>query len=184
MNRVDQHLEHFLGPVARGWATPAEPEGVQVCLFRGRPDADSVVYSTLGLSRHVLRMSDGREVREELVIVLRESFTHETMSNLLFHIAEPVVAQHCALLRGEAICLGYPLSPGSLCKHLYVAMPVVLPDGFSTCTATSPATVFAWLIPITDPELRMIQSAGWGAFEELLESRDVDLLDLNRTSVL
>lgn len=177
---IDRHLERHLGPIERGWAPLDGPAGVQVCLFTNQPVTDVVSYSTLGLSRHVLAMPRGREVRQELLLAVGSRFADEDLSKLLMHVADSIVGEHRALLRGEVVPLGHPILRGSRCSNLYVSLPVVFPEGLATCEETQPATVFAWLVPISDTEATVVRERGWEHFEDALEREDLDLFDLDR----
>lgn len=181
---IDQHMERHLGPIARGWVDRAgEPAAIQVCLFQERPIPGTVTYATLGLSHHILEMPGGREVRQELLLLAAHRFADDDRAKLLAHVAEGVVREHQALLRGQVFPLGYPVAPGSRCNSLYVALPVVFPDGLATCSDTQPPTVFAWLIPIHADEAALAARLGWDAFEDRLERLDPDLFDLSRPSI-
>lgn len=181
-DHVDRHLEQFLGPITMGWRPTGEPVGVQICLFRDQPIPGVLTYSTLGLSRHVLSLSGGRSVRQEFVMAARSRFEHHDLPNVLLHLAEAAVTKHRALLCGEVVPLAHPIVPGSPCRNLYVSLPVVFPEGFDTYRGTRPPTVFAWLFPITDAEVEVVQCCGWSQFEEELEMSDPDLFDLTRGS--
>jgi hypothetical protein len=181
---VSKHLEHHLGPIKRGWSSASGPEDIQVCCFPGQPDASASTYATLGLSHHVLKMKDAREVRQELVMSFHTEHAPEALPSLLFHVAERMIREHAALLRGEVISLGHPVVPGTEMTALYASLPVLLPDDFATFSGTSPTTVFVWLFPILPAEARYIADHGWSAFEDALEQRSPDLLDPHRRSVI
>lgn len=160
-----------------------EPAGVQVGLFEHQPHADVTTYATLGLSDHVLEMAGGRTVRQELLLAVHLRLATADLSKLLFFVAESVIKNHRALLRGEVFSLGHPIAPGATCCHLYVSLPVVFPEALATYTMSDPSTVCAWLMPITSAERQAITDRGWSAFEDMLERAEVDLFDLARSSV-
>lgn len=181
---IDQYLEQHLGPIVRGWSPVGEPSGVQVCLFADQPISGAVTYSTLGLSQYVLAMPKGREVRQELLFATHARSADDDFSKLLLHVAESVVKERRALLRGEIVSLGHAVSRGSLCRNMYVSLPVIFPEGFGSYDEIRPTTVFAWMLPITDAEAEMIKSCGWSEFENILEKRDADLFELSRPSLV
>jgi hypothetical protein len=182
---IDQHLERHLGPIARGWAGyEGELVGMQVCLFEERPIPATVTYATLGLSRHILAMPRGREVRQELLLTVRRGFADQNIAKLLAHVAEGLLRKHRALLRGQVLPLGHPIARGSRCNSLYVALPVVFPDPLATCADTQPPTVFAWLLPAHAQEAELVARLGWNEFEDRLEAADPDLFDLERPPVV
>ncbi|WP_169796771.1 suppressor of fused domain protein [Chondromyces crocatus] len=181
---IDQHMERYLGPIARGWGSRVgESADVQVCLFEECPIPGTVTYATLGLSRHVLKMPQGREVRQELLLSVSLRFADENRARLLAHIADNLVHDHQALLRGEVFHLGFAVAPGSPCTGLYIALPVVFPDALATYPETQPPTVFPWLIPVHRNEAALVARLGWDAFEDRLEHADPDLFDLTRPSI-
>lgn len=180
---IDRHLESNLGRIARGWSASVDATSIQVCLFIGQPTPGTVTYATLGLSRHVLDMPDGRTVRQELLLSVAERFASDDLPKLLAHVADGILRDHRALLRGEVLPLGHPISRGSGCDSLYVAIPVVFPAGLAICSGTQPATVFAWLVPIHPAEVAFVSRHGWDEFETRLEHTDPDLFDLERTGI-
>lgn len=178
---VDHHVESHLGPIARGWGGyGGEVATMQICLFEERPVPGTVTYSTLGLSRHILTMPGGREVRQELLLSVALRFTSEERAKLLAHVAEGIVREHRALLRGQVVSLGHRIERGSGCDSLYVAPPVVFPEKLSVFDDTQPPTVFAWLVPIHAEEAELVARIGWNEFEDRLERADPDLFDLER----
>lgn len=182
---IDQHLECHLGPIAQGWGGyDGMPSGIQVCLFAERPIPGTVTYATLGLSRHILGMPRGREVRQELLLSVSWSWAHDDLAKLLASVADGILRKHHALLRGQVVPLGHPVASGSPCNGLYVSLPVVFPGAMATFADTQPPTVFAWLIPIYAEESDLVDCLGWNGFEDRLERTDLDLFDLKRPPVV
>jgi len=178
-----EHLERHLGPMDRGWSSSSLP-GVQVCLFRDRPLAGVTTLATLGLSDTVLAMSEGRKVRQELLMAVRNDRAPEEFGKLLIHIAEGLQRSGQALVRGEVIPLGGRLAADSTAEALYASIPVVFPEGLATLTDSSPPTVFVWLVPLLPREAAYVGSSGWSELEDRLEAADPDLFDLRRGSVI
>src|SRR6185295_5135584 len=100
-----EHLERHLGPMERGWSSNSLP-GVQVCLFRNQPSPGVITLTTLGLSSTVLAMSGDRNVRQELLLAVRDNRPPEELGKLLLHVAELLVRRGGGLLRGEVLALG------------------------------------------------------------------------------
>ncbi|WP_437484572.1 suppressor of fused domain protein [Sorangium sp. So ce1014] len=168
--------------MAQGWV--GELAGVQVCLFEEHPTTGTVTYATLGLSRHILEMPRGREVRQELLFSVSRRFADDDLAKFLAYVAEGLVREHRAFLRGQVLPLGHAVARGSRCTSLYVALPVVFPDELATCADTQPPTVFAWLIPVHAAEAELVTRLGWNEFEDRLERTDPDLFDLERPPVV
>jgi hypothetical protein len=152
-------------------------------MFEGSPAPGIATYATLGLSSHVLAMPTGRQVRQEILLALASNFTSEEMAKLLAHVAEGIIRQHRALLRGEVLPMDHAIAPSSGCSSLYVAIPVAFPDGLGTCSDTDPPTVFVWLVPVHSEEAAFVSQFGWSEFEERLEQANPDLFDLERGSI-
>lgn len=180
---IDRHLERYLGPITRGWAA-TDPGGVQLCLFEERPFEGMVTYTTLGLSRHKLAMPRGREVRQELLLSVAVRFANDDLAKMLDHVAERLLRDHRALLRGEVAFFGQRIARSSACDSLYVSLPIVFPEGLATCEETQPPTVFAWLVPIHPAEAALVNQHGWSELEVRWERADPDLFDLERSSVV
>lgn len=116
--------------------------------------------------------------------MVESRYADDDLSKLLFHLAEPISVKEKALVRGELVCLGHPIIRGSMCSHLYVSMPVLMPDEFNTYAGSDPPTVFAWLFPIGDSEADFVRERGWIAFEDEVEKQDPNLLDPHRPMIL
>ncbi len=177
---VDRHLEHYLGMIHKGWISGTGSERLQVCFFNEKPLEGTVCYATLGLSNHILSMPNGRDVRQELILAVRTEQAHDSLSKLLMYLADFALEGHRAFLRGQVIHLGHPVISGAYCADLYVSAPVLFPEGFEIYRESVPATVFAWLFPISPSEASYVEGCGWVQFEERLEHESVDLFDLRR----
>jgi hypothetical protein len=67
---IASHFEHHLGPVQQGWKrTPPTASGIRALLFKNQPVQGVDTLGTLGLSDEALPFSDGKHVRQELVIL-------------------------------------------------------------------------------------------------------------------
>jgi hypothetical protein len=181
------HLEAHLGPIVGGWSE--DNAGVRlpfhVVHFADAPASGLVTYSTLGLSRHVLGQKTAGDVRQELLLIVRDREKSGRLVSALAALGELVAERHRAIPRGAAVPMGAPLLPGSLLDTFYVAEPVLLaPDFAVRLTATVPPTVFAWLVPIAASELALIDAHGWGWFEDRLAEQKRDLTDLHRAKVV
>ncbi|HET6332759.1 MAG TPA: suppressor of fused domain protein [Polyangiales bacterium] len=178
-----EHLEQHLGPMARGWSSISCPD-VEACLFKALPFDGIDTLVTLGLSDQVLAMSDGRSVRQELLITLPHDKPVDRFAKLLLHVAERLREGGRALLRGEVVALESQIIDESPARALYTSMPVVFPEALATLRDTSPPTVFVWLFPLLPTEAALVESAGWNDFEDRLASAQPDLFDLTRKAVV
>ena len=179
---VVAHLEGHLGLIQGGYRSTDVP-GLQVVRFADRPFSRVVTLATLGLSKHVLSMPSGREVRQELVFCVHEDQLLDRLALMLLHVGETILREHRAVLRGEVVDLGGRLVPNSSARAVYASVPVVFDDDFAVCGDTDPPTVIAWMFPILPTEQQKVLHGGWDAFEDLLEAADPDLFDLYRAAV-
>ncbi|MBT9556980.1 MAG: suppressor of fused domain protein [Myxococcales bacterium] len=171
------HLEKYLG-VIEGGSGGGSP--IKVVRFRGQPEPNVVTYVTLGLSRQALPMPNGRKVRQELLLSAHERHDPANIASLLMTFGEYIAAQDRALLRGDVVGPSSPLMAGVQMNALYAAMPVFFPGEFATFHGTSPPTVFVWMIPLHGSEAEFVKRSGWDAFEDNLESADIDFWGLHR----
>ncbi|MEZ4295376.1 MAG: suppressor of fused domain protein, partial [Polyangiaceae bacterium] len=175
-----QHLEKHLGRIAQGWADTGD---IQVVQFPNQPHRDVVTYSTLGLSSTPLLTPGGRTMRQELLISVGCTFEPKEIASFLLTFAEHVRGQHGALLRGDVVGPSEPLIPGARSRAVYASIPVFFEDDFATYPGSSPPTVLVWLIPLPLEDAILAKAHGWEAFEEMLETADVDFWDLNRLPI-
>ena len=179
-----QHLERHLGPLAAGWKlSGGDAGGIQVVRFPDQPYPGVSTYATLGLSRRPLSMPRDREVRQELLFVADDGYPREQVSSFLLTFAESVERRGQALLRGDVVGPGPALIPGVACNAVYAAIPVLHEEGLATWTGSEPATVFVWVMPLHGDEAELVRRQGWDRFEDLLESREPDFADLDRSSL-
>lgn len=181
---ITKHLEAHLGTIARGWSDENHHQTPSVVRFDNVPEKQVATFSTLGLSAHILKMRDAREVREEFILAVRQPIPQEQILLFIFAAADGLLTDHRALLRGELIGDGTPIVPGSSCSYAYSAIPTLFADTFHVDESTTPPTVMVWLIPITAQEATYVKVSGWDAFETLLEERQPDLFDLARGSIV
>lgn len=177
MSNFSQHLESHLGPIDRGWSGGGH---IQVVRFCNQPHEGVDTLATLGLSDMPLPLDSGREVRQELLVSVYNHFDAEAVASFLLTFAEYVEMHSRALLRGDVVGPSSPLIPQVKADGVYAAMPVFFEDELATYSKTSPSTVIVWLIPIRKEEADYVRTCGWDAFEDLLESVELDFWDLNR----
>ena len=89
-----------------------------------------------------------------------------------------------ALLRGEVIGPGTPVVAGSTLAAIYVTNPSPFDKSLTEFVSEQPATVFAYLVPITEAEAVLVRERGRRWFEEQLEQQNPDIWDLARTETI
>lgn len=184
LNSLPAHYEQHFGPIFKGWSDDEKMHGIQVVFFENQPEAGVSTFATLGLSRHIVELPGAKQIRQELLISANELFSADAVAGLVLSLAEHVLQRNKALLRGEVIGPGTPVVTGSTLSAVYVTNPSPFDDSLTHFISESPATVFAYLVPITESEARLIHEKGWRWFEDQLEHQNPDIWDLARTETV
>lgn len=174
------HYERNLGPIVQGWSDKNSSDGLQIISFASQPEAGVTTFSTLGLSRFVLKLSGNRDIRQELLVSANDGFSRSEVASFLLSLAESLLEGKQALLRGEVIGPGDPIIPGASVRAIYVANPSPFNDSLTQFTS-APPTVFAYLIPITFDEAALVRNHGWRWFENELAKQNPNIWDLARS---
>lgn len=184
LTSLPAHYEEHLGEITRGWSDDTRQHGIQVVSFDGQPEADVRTYATLGLSRHIVDLSEARQIRQELLMSANIAFSPDAAAGLVLSLAEHVLRRGKALLRGEVIGPDAPVIAGSMLTAIYVTNPSPFAKSLTEFVSEPPATVFAYLIPITEAEAALVRERGWSWFEEELERQNPDIWDLGRAETI
>lgn len=118
---------------------------------------------------------------EFLILSPREDPIHvETLAMVAYFHADP----QYGLDIGRTVTIGRPWLDGSSADRLYVSRPYPYGSDLEYCAAADRLVRFCWLVPITAAEERFIVERGAVAFEEKLESSEVNVIAVNRPSVV
>ena len=181
MNLIE-HLERYLGPIQAGAQLG---EGVQGVQFRECPSAGSSSFMILGLSDHVFKQASGQGIRIEFVIACGNEFVESLNPlSILADVSDRIASTHVAPARGTVLGPAGRFSPQFQMEALYCCNPVYFDAGFAEFSGFPEPLVIIWLVPITPEEALYVQESGWDAFEDLLQSADPDLLDLERPALV
>lgn len=181
---IIEHAEQFLGKISQGWKEEPSSDGLQVVCFEGAPFETVDTFMTTGLSRHELRISDEKKVRQELILPISGTDLSEMIVSLLLFVCELILRDHDAVLRGQVIRLPMDAAQKLGFDAVYCSIPVFMDDEFSTFGESQPPTVIVWMIPIYKGEADYVDANGWSKFEDLLEEKDPDLFSLERESII
>jgi hypothetical protein len=184
MGSLIAHIEGLLGHIDSGWSTGSGSTQIQVAKFVDQPFRCATTYVTLGLSDHVFSMPRAREVRQEFVFTAYDRFPGEQIASFMLTFCERLIVMKQALLRGDVVGPSDPIIPGVAVNAVYATVPVVFDDAFHTYSGSSPPTVMVWLLPLLSSEAGFVKRNGWSQFEDILETEDPDLWDLNRKSII
>lgn len=181
---LPEHYEQHLGEIARGWSDEKRMHGIQVVSFERQPEPGVKTYATLGLGRHIVELPGSKQIRQELLMSANETFSADAVAGLVLSLAEHVLQRGKALLRGEVIGPGTPVVAGSTLTAIYVTNPSPFDKSLTEFVCELPAMVFAYLIPITEAEAKLVGDKGWRWFEDQLEQQNPDIWDLARTEAV
>jgi hypothetical protein len=179
---LPEHLESYLGTIHRGWQDTATDSGIQVVSFANQPEEGVTTFVTLGLSRSILNLGDIYTIREELITSASNALSPDSVAGFLLSVAEDLQRSKRALLRGEVLGPGQPVTSEATLTAVYVANPSPFHPALTDFRSEPPAIIFAYLIPISGQEASLIQSHGWRWFEAELENQNPDVWDWARTT--
>lgn len=177
------HIEKHLGKIDKGWVLKDEPLPIQVVRFRNKPFEGITTYVTLGLSDNLLNLKEEKDVLQELVFSAYDKYPSEQIASFMVTFAEYLLSKKRGLLRGDVVGPSSPLIPNVSVNGVYASIPVFFDDDFHIYEGGQLSTVLVWLLPLLDDECSFVKQNGWNSFEDMLESKDPDLLDLDRLSV-
>lgn len=178
---LPEHYERHLGEISHGWADDALSHRIQIVSFKCQPEPGVTTFATLGLSRYIFDLTETRNIRQEILVSANEVFSVDDIAGFSLSVAEHVLERGSALLRGEVLGPGRPVIAGSTLSAVYVANPSPFDDGLTKFDSEPPATVFAYLIPITATEASLVGARGWRWFEDELERQNPDIWNLARS---
>lgn len=139
---------------------------------------------SLGLSEHILDISETKKVRQELVFSVYSTTLSSLIVSFLLSLCESILDFNKAVLRGNVIHLSNVIAKKIGFDAVYCSIPVFFDDNFSAYDKSSPSTVMVWMLPIYKSEADYISIHGWESFEDLLEEKDPDLCALDREPVI
>jgi Suppressor of fused protein (SUFU) len=184
-----QHMERYFGTIQGGFG-PRDREvmegpKVQVIECRGGSVRDVTVISTLGLSRFELASAvSEKHIRQELFLMVKDGQFSGNMPAVLHQIAHERRENSRAVLRGDAIRKEGTLFDSGDFVALYCTLPIYYPNEMWSCHTNERDIVLCWLLPIREQEWTFLTQNGWSKFEDLVDSAQCDLFDLNRPSVV
>jgi hypothetical protein len=150
----------------------------QVVKFDDGPLDGVAAYSTLGLSQYVLAVPGKAPIRIELLMMVRRGLFERYVPSLMQQLAEEMIHEGRAPLRGEVIGPRGLLDPDTRLEAFLVYGPVYQPKEFAVCEdADSGPIIIAWLVPLFPDEASFADTHGWEALDSLLVEHDPDVAD-------
>ncbi|MFT3682283.1 MAG: suppressor of fused domain protein [Ferruginibacter sp.] len=186
---IVNHLEFYLGKITRGFKNIESNDSykLQVIEMRNGMFNGISAFSTLGMSNWDLNSKVSQKIiRQEILVLLPTNSGVQNTAAVLYDISKNILDSGFALLRGDVFDkFSGSIFQGYQFNSLYIASPVCLPDDFASFdTGNRRTVVFAWLIPVFNVERIFIHKYGWNAFEDKIESSNVDFFDLNRIPII
>lgn len=183
-----RHIEKYVGPIRHGWNRDIFGNPTPFCVIEceDRLSTDVDVYSTLGLSNFPLRSrSTNKIIRQEIILLQEKKSNVDGVQSILIQLGKECIDSGFAYLRGDAIG-PLPFEVDTINnKAIYVTTPSYFEAEFATKALGFEETIiFAWAFWITASEFNFIQKKGWKVFEDILESKGVNVLDFDRKSVV
>ena len=149
----------------------------QIVKFDDGPLDGIAAYSTLRLSRHALALQDKAPIRMEFLMMIRRGHFERYVPSTMQQLAEEVIHEGRAPLRGEVNGTRGALDPDTGLEAFYVGIPVYQPDRFAAYEDPDGPVVIAWLVPLFPAEAAFVATHGWAALEDLLVQHDPDVTD-------
>jgi hypothetical protein len=137
---------------------------------------DPWVYVTVGAAG----VADG-DGREFFILSPAESPRHvETLAMVASFHADA----RSRLSIGRTVNIGRPWIEGAAAGHFLVSLPYPYGPVLEHCVAPGRHVQVLWLVPITEAEVRYVGERGLEAFEQLLETSQVDVISPSRRSLV
>ena len=176
------HIEKHLGPIRSGARLG---EGISAVRFTDCPMPGATTFMTLGLSHHFFSQAVRESVCIELLVACREDLVEPfNPASVLADVCERIVPAHVAPPRGTVFGPAGRFFAASKTEALYCSPPAYFHEDLGKFDGFSAPFVPIWLVPITPAEAAFVGQRGWQAFEDLLDEKEPDLLDLTRPCLI
>ena len=167
--------------VSKYW-DDAKKSNVDIMSIADRPNAGISTVTTLGLLNSDIGLeADGKPLRVEVLMIFNTS--QGSAQNILATCAFNVINSNMEIYPGAVFPRVVELyRPDSDMKHILFVSPYL----WSLETKDFESKKVTWLhgIPISDEEFEFSLSEGTEALEDLLEKEKVDIVNLDRKSIL
>jgi hypothetical protein len=183
-NLID-HIEQYLGIIQGGYSKGENGEELPFQVVHCPRGIETLrTFCTIGLSRFPLEYN-GRRILQELMIVILDKFDVQNAPGLLIQVGIRALERGRAFGPGEIISGPNEMFEGKPFKAFYTTTPGFMPDEFILYNAEDGSKImFAILLPITPEEEKYIIENGFQKFEDLFIDSGIDMLDLDRPSLV
>jgi hypothetical protein len=181
------HLERYLGEISGGWTEAPDGTPMPFQVVEYVPTVEhTIIYSTLGLSEHVLDSPHTDEkYRLEAMMMVPAKLRGGPIPGILLEIGRLLIEAREMPSVGSLFRNVAPLREVSTMDTLYFGRPLFYPPEFAAFPSDDIGVNIGWLLPVSDAEADFVEREGWEAFERLMRQReDVDPIDLDRGSLV
>ncbi|MEE0241022.1 suppressor of fused domain protein [Ruminococcus sp.] len=148
------------------------------------PCVGSNSYATLGLSNLVAKLeANGKPLTVELVSACDISYDlfPNIVSTCAFQIMDGTQCYRPGAVITDVVSMYYPEFD---MKHMLMAYPFLWDGALHTLTVKQKYVAWLQMIPVSEKEYQYILKHGYDALEDLFEKEQIDVLDLERRSLL
>lgn len=157
---------------------------VSILFAPDRPSKGVTAYSTIGVSEHSIGVSvENVPLRVEFVGACASKF--EKFPNILATCAFYVINSKFKCKPGVVYRDVIPMYVASSdMKHILFVSPFLWEGKLRTLDLPDKKVAWLLVIPISEAERQYAAEKGEGALETLFEEHQIDIFDLNRSSIL
>jgi hypothetical protein len=169
-------------PQVRRFDDPSGEHTVHIAVQQGVPAPALASWGTVDMSQFAtgLQTAGGADLRIELVGVARREYAlmGHVLASCAFNVASGLLTPHPDAIFPDAIAVNDDSGP---CRHAMLVLPFLWgDDGIPPLEKDTSTTTWLQVVPITDAEKALAESAGPGALAEHLQAAKVDVLDPSR----
>lgn len=185
--RLERHLAHHLGPPSRLTAARNTDDNRKapfaLALFEDVPVEEAFTLVSSGISEQELTDEEGT-ARVEILFSAWNRFRDDSLEQTLFSLGDSIVDAGASVFPGQLFELPRTVMDNTVMRHLLAYSPTYFDDSFASVDGAGGSIGIVWLVPLHEEEAALIESGGAEAFIDLLATRDPDLLDLRRESIV
>jgi hypothetical protein len=180
-----RHIEKHLGVLDKNgnqrWVFGKGDSEFQIIKITDSPCEGANTYLTLGLSHHNFEQRSGNFLKQELMFSCWEDFESLKPELFVASVASMLLEKHFAIPNGQIIGPNGPILSNNLMESVFCVSPRYHPESLEVFDELEETLVFVWLIPIHNDEVQF--EKGCDKFEDVLDEKDPDFLDLERDSI-
>lgn len=157
---------------------------VDILRCTNTPQPGTSSYSTIGLSDHPL-FREGKEYGARLEIVGACGDTFSKFDNALATAAFCIINAHWFCFPGASfpdVLKTHNLS--STMSHFFFVPPFLREESLKTLDLRAKKVTWLLAVPISEAELKYAEQSSYQELEDLFVEKQIDIFDLQRTSVL